>query len=256
MPLIARRSESRASTFHTLRFKLLSAVGHADFTKFIVLSRSRTGSNMLMSLLNSHPEVIADHEILARLSGRDPRDIVAQAYAKQPFYVKAKGFKVFYYHPLDGDSAALLDDLAGDGAISVIHLKRRNILRTLISRKIASTKGVWAATSAERLNVLGPKAVSFTVDELEDGFRRTRDWETDGDRRFAAHPLLTVYYEDLVRDPDGSLAAVLDFLGLPHSALATDMRKQNPERLSDLLTNYAELKAAFAGSEWADFFEE
>lgn len=255
MPLIARSSETSAGTLRSLGFRLLSAVGHADFTKFIVLSRSRTGSNMLMSLLNSHPEIIAEHEILARLNRRDPRDIVAGAYAKQPYYVKAKGFKVFYYHPLDGNSAALMDDLAGDEDIRVIHLKRRNILRTLLSRKIAGMKNVWAATSTARLDV-GGKAVSFTVDELTEGFRRTRAWEVAADRRFAAHALLPVYYEDLVRDPDGSLAAVLDFLGLPHSALATDMRKQNPESLADLVTNYAELKAAFAGSEWEAFFED
>lgn len=255
MPLIARGVDSPSRAFRALRFKLLSAVGHENFTKFIVLSRSRTGSNMLMSLLNSHPEVIAEHEILARLNGRDAREIVAGTYAKQPYYVKAKGFKVFYYHPLDGDPAALLDDLAAEN-IRVIHLKRRNILRTLVSRKIAGMKDVWAATSAARLDVGRHKSVSFTVEELEEGFRRTRDWEVEGDRRFAAHPLLSVRYEDLVRDPDGSLAEVLDFLGLQHFPLETEMRKQNPERLADLVTNYAALKAAFAGSEWEPFFEE
>ena len=256
MAFISRGVDSSNKAFRSLSFRLLSAVGHADFTKFIVLSRSRTGSNMLLSLLNSHPEIIAEHEILARLNGRDARKVVARAYAKQPYYVKAKGFKIFYYHPLDGDSTAVWQDIVGAESIRVIHLKRRNILRTLISRKIAGMKNVWAATSDARLDVGRHKATSFTADELEEGFRRTRDWEVDGDRRFSRHPLMSLYYEDLVRDPDSSLAEVLDFLGLQHFPLETNMRKQNPERLSDLVTNYAELKAAFAGTRWEAFFEE
>src|SRR5215470_17880833 len=98
MPHIARSSGT--ATFRALSFRLLSAVGHDHFTKFIVLSRSRTGSNLLQSLLSSHPEIVTENEILQRLDGRNPRDIVARAYARQPYFVKAKGFKVFYYHPI------------------------------------------------------------------------------------------------------------------------------------------------------------
>src|SRR3546814_8552873 len=61
----------------SLGFRLRSAVGHTGFTKFIVLSRSRTGSNMLVSLLDSHPRVAAEGEIVARLDGRDARKRLA-----------------------------------------------------------------------------------------------------------------------------------------------------------------------------------
>ena len=256
MKLTTGGVDGAARAVRSFGFRLLSAVGHTDFTKFIVLSRSRTGSNLLLSLLNSHPDIIAEHEILAQLDGRDAREVVARAYGKQPHYVKAKGFKLFYYHPLGGGSPEVWDDLVAARDIRIIHLKRRNILRTLASRKIAGMKGVWAATSEARLDVGRHKTVSFTAAELEEGFRRTRNWETEGDRRFAAHPLLSVWYEDLVRDPDATLAQVLDFLGLRHVPLASDLRKQNPERLSALVSNYAELKSAFAGSQWAAFFEE
>jgi LPS sulfotransferase NodH len=256
MKLTTGGVDGAARAVRSFGFRLLSAVGHADFTKFIVLSRSRTGSNLLLSLLNSHPEIIAEHEILAELDGRDARKVVAKAYGKQPYYVKAKGFKVFYYHPLGGEAPEVWDDLVAAQDIKVIHLKRRNILRTLVSRKIAGMKDVWAATSEARLDIGRQKTVSFRTEELEEGFRRTRGWETEGDRRFAAHPLLSVWYEDLVRDPEATLAQVLDFLGLRQVPLATQLRKQNPERLPELVSNYAELKAAFTGSEWAVFFEE
>ncbi|HEY9549062.1 MAG TPA: hypothetical protein VIR45_06130, partial [Kiloniellaceae bacterium] len=70
------------------------------------------------------------------------------------------------------------------------------------------------------------------------------------------HPLISVCYEDLVQDPHRSLAAVLDFLDLRHFPLQTALRKQNPGRLVDLMTNYHDMKAAFSGTAWESFFDE
>lgn len=256
MNFIGRNIEAPGRALGSLRFQLLSALGHRNFTRFIILSRSRTGSNLLLSLLNSHPNVIAEWEIFAQLNGQSHREILARAYGRQPRRVRAKGFKFFYYHPLDDESGTLWTDLVADEAIRVLHLKRRNILRTLISRKIAGQQDVWASTADKAVATPPRKAVSFTVEELVKGFAETRAWEQKGDRDFRHHPLLTVAYEDLTGAPAETLAQSQAFLGLPPVALTTDMKKQNPERLTDLVTNYAELKQAFAGSEWQAFFEE
>src|SRR5690606_26460474 len=129
--------------------------------KFIVLSRSRTGSNLLISFLNSHPNIRARGEMFARLNGKNCKDVLARGFARQPFYVKATGFKIFYYHPMDDDSGHVWDVLAELDDLRIIHLKRRNILRTLISRKIADTQGVWKASSPGMCGIES-KAVSFT----------------------------------------------------------------------------------------------
>src|SRR3546814_732374 len=70
MPFTASGVQTPVRALRSLGFRLRSAVGHTGFTKFIVLSRSRTGSNMLVSLLDSHPRVVAEGEIVARLDGR------------------------------------------------------------------------------------------------------------------------------------------------------------------------------------------
>ena len=256
MALLAGTMEGPAKAVRTLSFKLACALGHEDYQRFVVLSRSRTGSNLLVSLLNAHPGVMAEWEVFACTHGEDPLNILARIYGKQPHYVKARGFKLFYYHPLDQDGDELWEELAEDRQLRVLHLKRRNILRTLISRKIAGLQDVWTAGSAPQPRHGRPKAMRFTVAELAEGFRETRAWEAKGDRTFRDHPLLPVYYEDLVADRQECLGQVLDFLHLPRLPLRSDMRKQNPERLVDLVANYAELKAAFAGSEWQRFFDE
>src|SRR3546814_147448 len=102
----------------------------------------------------------------------------------------------------------------------------------------------------------GRDARKRLASELEERFRKTRQWEIDGDRRFQRHPLISVYYEDLVQDPHRSLAGMLDFLDLRDFPLQTALRKQNPGRLVDLMTNYHGLKEAFAGTAWESFFDE
>ena len=54
---------------------LAPILGRDDFTRFIVLSRSRTGSNLLASLLNSHPHAFVEGgDVLARLDGFVPQE--------------------------------------------------------------------------------------------------------------------------------------------------------------------------------------
>jgi LPS sulfotransferase NodH len=142
-------------TNRKLKSKFQSILKHKGFKEFIVLSRSRTGSNMLISFLNSHPHIQAEGEIFAKLGSKDPNDILSEVFAKQPLYVKARGFKIFYYHPLDekDKSNELWNALINMNNLQVIHLKRRNLLRTLVSRKIAILQDVWAVRDYDQSGI-------------------------------------------------------------------------------------------------------
>ena len=124
--------------------KLLATFGHNKFRRFIVLGRSRVGSNLLLSFLNSHPGVYVEGEIIKRLHGRDHKDILAKTFSKQAFFVQAKGCKILYYHPNDDECSDALNDLASMDDLYIIHLKRRNILRTLVSNKFGIMSGKWS----------------------------------------------------------------------------------------------------------------
>jgi LPS sulfotransferase NodH len=211
---------------------------------------------MLKSFLNSHPNAQVDGELFARLNGRDYTDVLAKAFAKQPFYVKAKGFKIFYYHPLDDETSGIWEDLTKMEGLHVIHLKRKNILRTLISRKIAGIQDLWLTSSANARTSSEDRTVTFTAEELEEGFNQTREWERRGDKMFERHPLISIYYEDLVSDPEAVFRNVTEFLGIRYVPPKTALRKQNPEHARNLVSNYDELRLAFAKSEWQEFFNE
>lgn len=243
-------------SFIKRKFKLLGLRKHRAYRKFIILARSRTGSNLLISYLNNHPAIIAETEIFRDLQGEKPEQILPKLFRSYPSRIKAVGFKIFYYHPLHTDGTALWKELVGMEDLHIIHLKRRNILRTLISRKIAKQKDKWASFDTESSTLEAIKSVRFEVSELEEGFQQTRQWEEEGDRIFQNHPLLTLYYEDLADSPDETFKKITAFLGLAYQSPKTYFQKQNPEKTSALLANYAELKQSFTGTPWSGFFED
>lgn len=239
-----------------LAYRVLAVfLGHRDYRKFIVLARSRTGSNLLLSYLNSHPRIFAQGEVFQKLHGRDPKKILASVFGRQPRYIRAVGFKIFYYHPLDGENCPLWQELAGMSDLGVIHLKRRNIMKTLLSRKMAARDHAWQCVSTPEP---AEKKPAFAIDseELRQGFVRTREWETNAGKMFAAHRLIDLYYEDLVADPQAAFKRVTDFLGLPYRLPKSKLRKQNLLSLREMLINYDQLQAEFSGSEWESFFDE
>lgn len=227
-----------------------------NFKRFVVVTRSRTGSNLLMSYLNSHPEIVARGEVVQRLEGRDPRVVVSETLSRRPFGVRAKGFKLFYYHPLDAPDGGLWEYLERMRSLHVIHLRRRNLLRVLISREIAGREDIWIQQNGAPSRDGTDKAVTIPVERLEAGFIETRRWEQETERRFADHPFHEVYYLDLVSRPREAFRGVTDFLGLDPVEPATSLRRQNPQSIRELLSNYDEARAAFAGTEWEAFFEE
>lgn len=238
-----------------LTYRIFRNVRHRNFRRFIILCRSRTGSSMLLSFLNGHPSIHAEDEIFGKLNGRSYKAVLKRVFSQQPYHIKATGFKIFYYHPIDDNSSDIWNELVNMPDLYIIHLKRKNILRTLISRKIAGMQDVWSITENRTRNKAGAKTIEFSIDELERGFTQTRYWEKEGDRMFGNHHLLNVYYEDLIRDSKDVWKTITDFLNVRYYKPQTNLKKQNPEESSEIVMNYEELKSAFEGTEWEPLFE-
>jgi len=237
------RAASRA------RFVLASATGHKDYVPFIVLGHARTGSNMLLSMLRSHPQVLVRGEVFARVEpGALHATVEGTFHRRVPRNVAAAGCKVFYYHPLRDRSGELWRELDAIRDLRVVHLRRRNILRTIVSREIAAQRDEWLQTRPAQAVPAERKGVTLTVDQVRSGVDRIQGLESEADRRFDGRPLIEVCYEDLVSSPTQEFGRITDFLGVAPSAPTGTTLHQNPEPLSLLITNYAELKDAFRGT--------
>ena len=195
-------------------------------------------------------------EEFGRLDGRTVEEILNGIFNRCPRSIKAVGFKIFYYHPLDDSSGYVWQKLLQIEDLYVIHLKRRNILRTLTSRKLAMMTDIWSRKDGDNVFPVENKRVTFTADELQQGFHKTRDWEKKYALFFANRNVIDIYYEDIVADHFREIKRICNFIGLPEVVLTSENRKQNPEKLSALIANYSEVKRSFANTEWEGFFED
>ena len=245
-------------------YRILASIGQRSYTPFVILTRDRTGSNMLVQYLNSHPSIRCEYEVIATLGVRSGPALVGSIYGKQPFYIKAKGFKVFYYHPSDADQASIDETwfaLQGIPNLHLIHLRRLNILETAVSSKIAYESGVYGdlgkanKLAGQSIPLATQQSIIYPADKLTAVFEKTREWEDNYPKRFGVCPSLDITYEALVAQPEVELRKICSFLGCNESVhLVTNFRKQRNKKLSNIVANYAELKEHFSGSSWEEFF--
>ncbi len=285
-----------------------TAASPSTHTRFFILCRARTGSTMLASSLNGSPDIICFRELFnpimdgigyhvegydnqsaedQELRNRDFKEFLRRRiFCAHPEEIRAVGFKMPSEHFLA--VPALLDWLADDPEIRVIHLKRRNLLRMLVSLRIALRTGGW---SEDRKRTLGSKfklanvpgaarhplralkrlrkfmrppepewkaqrtPLSLTAAECREFFEQTEREAKYYSDPFGSHPGLTLYYEDLLSNRRETLNRVQAFLGVERRRLAPTTRRQNPEPMRELIENYDELYEAFRDTPREAFFE-
>ena len=229
--------------------------GDLHYQKFVIISRSRTGSTLLMSLLNSHENIECTGEIFKELKGKPSNQVWFNHFGKRLKRIKWLGFRLFYYHPINGDRE-VWELLKSDSSIPVLHLTRQNMLRTLVSQRIGMKTNKWTKQKDEEMQAEpSDKRISLTVEECESFFDETKAYENETRKAFSSHQIIEVSYENLVANRDSCMNSVYKGLGTSISLATTNRKKQNPEPLPDLVKNYNELKAHFTSTKWAPFFE-
>lgn len=240
-----------------------SLLKQKNYTRFIVLSRSRTGSNLLLNSLNMHPHIHAFGEVFrGGVNDGIKAEVLksAENYLDKNIFkyydksIHAVGFKIFYQHPVWDQSGNVWNCLQGMDNLKVIHLKRNNILRSLVSQKIAFKTDVWKETDAKDGSSPLDRKVRLSKEECEENFKKTRAQEAAGDKMFCNHEVLQISYEDLTNDYQDQMQRALAFLNVSTFELQPQTLRQNPEPLRDLLINYDQLREEFVGSPWQEFF--
>ena len=247
-------------------------------TTLVIFSRGRTGSNLLASLLKSHPQVRHHGEILGESYLR--HDFIRNEINRigsVPYFEwstrrmlteRVVGVK-FLYHQLESEYArrwdvpdipAVVPALEERTELPVIHLKRRNLLATLVSWKLAHQTHRWhqrgQGQRSQGDSVDGEITIDLSYDECRDEFTQTEERQRFYDTAFAKHPFVEMYYEDLVADRRGEMARVLKLLNLESYELQSPLRKQSTRTLKDILANFVELRQRFAGTPYAEFFTD
>lgn len=250
--------------------------GHSDYCKFIILTRGRSGSNFLRGLLNSHDQIVAFGELFrsydsigwdlpdydkylqsrrlkALIQNRPDRFLKEKVFKKFPRQIGAVGFKIFYYHAQNDSRKTVWTFLKNQKDLKIIHLKRNNTLKVLLSLKRAFKTDKWT-------DITGSGEEDFTVslgyEECLHEFTWAQEIKKQYDVYFENHHKIDVFYENLSRNYGSEMRRIQEFLGVHYKILEPSTYKQTKQPLSKIITNYFELKKEFKNTPWEEFFED
>ncbi len=232
--------------------------------KFVILAAPRTGSNMLCTLLNSHPAILCHHELfnprgifvaldhrdhppeLASLAerDRDPLRFLERVW-QVPLGASHIGFKM-----TRGQADPVIRHVLRDSNVSKIILRRANRLKTFVSQLVAEHTDQWEAyrdgppvSPSARVRIEVP-ALQAHAKLNAVFYQDVRDALESG-----RQPYMELLYEDLDCRPEHT--RTLEFLGLtpPHPQLSAASMKQSGRHLRTMITNFDELEVALRGTE-------
>ncbi len=257
-----------------LKFLYWQVKNNLPYQPFVILGTARTGSTMLWSYLNSHPDILCLRGVYGSTSkinfgkhyGELPeeyhsselikhrnespiefiRNYVWKQYNK-PYL--AVGFKYFYDHDRHLlNKYEVINYLDKNKAIKFLHLRRDNLLATLFSYKRALAQKQWTKTHADF-------QTSISVQECSDYFQQILESQKQLDELFAGRTL-QVNYDKLINETEHTLQEILEFIGVEKKPLTTETNKNRETKLSACITNYSHLKNEFRNTIYAKYFNE
>ena len=224
----------------------------------------------------------SNNQKIVNLRNSDPvRFLQQEIYKPQHSKIKAVGFKLLYPQARADDpwwnapefdrwwkdigyepswSAAKSDlwaYLKDNTDIAIIHLKRKNLLRSKVSGKTAQITGNWGIGATGGIGN-SKKTVKLELDfnECLQDFEAHRRMENETDQYFKHHKKLVINYEDLEYSLNDTINRVNNFLNLDFQPLKTKTKKQSIQPLSEIIKNYNQLKQQFDNTSWMIFFDD
>jgi LPS sulfotransferase NodH len=239
-----------------------------NVTPFVIVCTGRTGSNLLASSLDSHPDIICHHEVFnhegihVSLSfggpqvpfgtvedrNRRPWDFISRVYSLT-YGSRAVGFKI----GPDSLFNPVLLSLLLNRRVRKIVLHRHELLHVYTSTLIAQQTHIWSETGKAEskqqpsIEVNPARFVRFVRR------RRLFYWIVDAIISATRQPHMKISYEEFTLDPT-AVKRTLEFLGVdPDQPLSACTVKQNSSRLADRITNYTELCEALRGTQMESY---
>jgi len=228
---------------------------------FFILGQPRTGSNLLISYLNSIPGVFFDAEILSydETYGLIRRPISKKGIVRHIHHSlhyrmeKVRGAKFFFSHLQQLKIS--LDDLLGEfPEAQWFVLYRKDLLAQYLSNVVAYETNQWISYKKllpqVHTFVFNPEKALNYRDNMKSWYQQAKKNEKLRARS------LWMNYEELVQDPQKVFdEKVFPFLGLPQSRIHTCLVKQGLREPSEVISNYAEVHEMIRETDFTQNYE-
>lgn len=215
----------------------------------------RSGSGVLGRCLKQHSQIYWGEEIFQYC--REPYDPIAvlkeeRLRAGRRYF----GFEVkpFHLHHAPYSLPGHIDALRRHGVEHFVLLRRKNLLRKLVSSITASQYTSHISSTEERKRM----SVHVNVDRVGDRQKRPLrvqidryldEYETVAQHIKGEHALHLTYEDDIYESPMRAYRKVVDFLGEEYEEVEIKTKKTNPFPLHDLIANFEEVEARLKGTE-------
>lgn len=217
--------------------------------RFIIFAQGRTGSTLLTSTLDSHPEITCLDEILGSPRALPIPFIANAARASRD---KCFGFHVKIYQLTSwqrvGDVHNWLET-ANLRGWKILYLRRENLLRQVMSNVFAEAAGTYhhlSGVASKR-----PDSIILPVERLRRGIKGRRLHIAAEQIALKGLDYLELVYE---RDLENSelqadtFDRIQAYLGLNRTHLTPSLNKAVVTPIDQLITNYAEVRDALSGT--------
>jgi LPS sulfotransferase NodH len=183
----------------------------------VILAAPRTGSNLLCTLLNSHPDVLCHHEL-------------------QHVWQATEGASSVGFKMTRGQNETVMRSLVEDSSILKILLYRKNRLKTFVSEQIARQIGQWEAYTGDELTTQTPR-INVDVRSLKAHVDANRCFYEGIQQllQLKQQSWIELFYENIFVESEHK--RLLEFLGVEstEAGLTHSSIKQNAPDLRNLI---------------------
>ena len=231
-------------------------------TRFFIFGQGRSGSNLLVGLLNSHPEIHCDWELLNENSIKDKDKFRRSLIKKFPyFYIKHQvnkqadkiyGFKLLTYQLLNYPK---IRSKLFNQEWKIIHIRRKDVFAQTLSDIIAKKTGKYVRKQQDEAD-----NTIFNIDP-QNVVRilniKTNDMKYELEALKGLNYLDVVYENDLAESDkwNESAEGVFRYLGLQPVEVSAAILKTDHRTNEDRISNYPEILAYLKNNGFAHLLE-
>lgn len=235
---------------------------HSNDPAFVIFGQGRTGSTLLTSLIDSHPGILCEGEII----NNRQRYWYGKIFFLNAFVLGRRlrhrhmcyGFKFKNHHFAtypNHSSNAFLTLLQKKGW-KVIYLKRNNFFYHALSQLVAEHNGRQYHHKKHQGKLLREK-VHVDIEKLRFKMDQSLDNQIKATEQFLKGiDCFEIIYEDnleISANQQDSMNELFEYIGISSHQVSTDHVKINQRPLEDIISNVEEVKEYILSSQYAQY---
>lgn len=237
-------------------YSLKAQIGrHEHEKRFVIFGRGRSGSTLLVDLLNSSADIYCDSEILNRpvFSIYGHIENCSMMHPARIYGFKLLSYQVRSVHKLS-EPQAFLDQLVNGLNYKMIYITRKNLLRQTLSKHYAAFRNSWHEKGGQ---VRRPKMkvnLPILLKNLDEGYQLGLYEENC----ISSVDHLPLTYEEDLSEPDRQIETVnkiADYLDTERFKTNTSLKKITSNSYADFIENYEEMATALSSTRYAIYLD-